>query len=111
MKQKDWKAAQSLESSAAACGPAERRAAPRRPANDPVSLFYRDPTPTVVAATLMDTSEGGFRAEHDRADLSPGQEVRFSWGAQSGTARVVWTRQTDARVESGFLFLSKEGIH
>ncbi len=84
----------------------ERRAAPRSPATGSITLCYFDPAAVVAPATLVDVSEAGFRAAHDRPDLSPGTTVRFRMGEVSGEARVAWTRQQDGGVQSGFSVLS-----
>jgi hypothetical protein len=62
-----------------------------------------------VNGVLADTSAGGFRAQHNCPGLTPGQCVNFEYGRVSGRARVVWTRITPDRVESGFLILPPEG--
>ena len=59
-----------------------------------------------VRGTLLDRSAKGFRAQHDCAELTAGQVVRFRLGAASrGKAQVIWTRILGDRVESGFLIL------
>lgn len=59
-----------------------------------------------VRGTLMDRSASGFRAQHDCAELTTGQLVRFHLrGGSKGKARVIWTRILGDRVETGFFIL------
>ena len=110
MNQKERKASRRLENEAAPLGPGERRAGRRVPAADRVSLVYYDPGAIVISGTLVDRSEGGFRVAHDRPGLGAGHDVRFCWGRTCGVARVVWTRQTGDRLESGFAISRKGAI-
>ncbi|MEJ5368866.1 MAG: hypothetical protein WHT08_11135 [Bryobacteraceae bacterium] len=59
-----------------------------------------------MAGLLLDVSEHGFRAAHDFAALSAGQEVGFEHEGRQGRARVAWTRVAQGRVESGFFVLN-----
>jgi hypothetical protein len=59
-----------------------------------------------VRGKLLDRSASGFRAEHDCPELACGQLVQFHLKASSkGVARVVWTRISAGRVETGFLII------
>ena len=59
-----------------------------------------------VWGRLLDRSMSGFRAEHECAELTSGQVVRFRVSASvKGKARVVWTRIQAGRVETGFVIL------
>jgi hypothetical protein len=44
---------------------------------------------------------------HASTALAPGQILHFSHSAASGSARVIWNRVLDDRVETGFLILRK----
>ncbi len=59
-----------------------------------------------VIGRLLDLSRNGFRAVHGHASFQNGQVVRFEHAGAVGTARVIWNRITDDRVETGFLVLA-----
>jgi hypothetical protein len=85
----------------------EKRHEPRRPASGPVRLSVGGGwQPQSVAGVLLDVSAHGFRAAHDYAGLSAGQEVGFEHGGRQGRARVAWTRVAEGKVESGFFVLN-----
>ena len=87
----------------------EQRREPRRAAEGEVRFQFGAGMPESdageVRAKLLDSSAGGFRAQHDCSRLTCGQIVEFRLMASSGLARVVWTRILGDRVESGFLIL------
>ena len=84
---------------------AERRREPRSPARGIVDLRLEDPVRVEIRGQLVDTSDGGFRANHSYAGLQPGQEVDFRHPTAAGRARVAWNRILDERVESGFVIV------
>jgi hypothetical protein len=83
----------------------ERREAPRREASGEVRIRQSDLLSGAFAARLVDTGSGGFRARHDRLNLSSGQLVDFEYQGRSGLACVVWTRIVDGQAETGFRIL------
>jgi hypothetical protein len=89
---------------------AEQRREPRRATSGEVRFSFSEGGSKLgsreVRGQLIDSSASGFRAEHDCAELTCGQIVRFRLRAASkGKARVVWTRILGGRVETGFLIL------
>ena len=95
--------------------PAEQRREPRRAAGDEVLFLFGASLPDThdgtVRATLLDRSANGFRAQHDCAQLTCGQLVKFRLAKSKGLARVVWTRILGDRVESGFLILRSPDLY
>jgi hypothetical protein len=83
----------------------ERRSEPRLPAAGQVNLRPEGWRGATASGRLADRSERGFRAEHGLKALATGQIVHFEYGTVEGRARVIWTRITGDRVESGFLVL------
>ena len=59
-------------------------------------------------ATLADFSESGFRLIHLNSTLTAGQELDFVHPYAKGTARVVWNRILDGRVETGCMILTRQ---
>ena len=83
----------------------EQRREPRRTMQGEVRFLLGEEAKE-VRGKLLDRSASGFRAEHDCPQLTCGQLVRFRLReASKGIARVVWTRISSGRVESGFLIL------
>jgi hypothetical protein len=91
---------------------AEQRREPRRAAGGEVVFLFDESLPEIcpgeVRAKLLDCSASGFRAQHDCAQLTCGQIVKFRLTKSKGLARVVWTRILGDRVESGFLILRSQ---
>jgi hypothetical protein len=88
----------------------EQRREPRMPASGAVDILLGEGGEKSalkrIHARLLDRSASGFRAEHDCAELSGGQLVRFRLrAAPMAQARVVWTRIEGRRIESGFRIL------
>ena len=54
----------------------------------------------LLVSISLDVSAGGFRVRHTHAGLATGCEVRFSYGANAGTARVVWTRHLGEEIDA-----------
>ena len=80
----------------------EFRREPRLNCEGEVTLvFENSPAPEAVAR-MVDVSNTGFRAAHNRADLRPGIQVRFLHSLFVGVAKVVWTHPHAGRLESGF---------
>jgi PilZ domain len=94
----------SLQEASVTPHPSERRKHPRRPARGEV-LLQPLAGSREISAKLMDISEGGFRAAHDGATLTSGDEVEFVHASGQGRAKVVWTKISEGAVESGFLIL------
>ena len=78
----------------------ERRREPRLPAQGAVQLTL--PEGTTFAATLMDRSDKGFRAEYSAAGVRSGTEVRVDVEGQQFQARVAWTVTSEGKNQSGF---------
>jgi hypothetical protein len=84
----------------------EARREPRRAADGVVSVVFHDPREQKVEGQLVDLSSGGFRMAHSFTELPRGLVVEFTHAEASGTARVVWNRIVENRVETGFLILT-----
>jgi hypothetical protein len=80
----------------------EKRREIRQPAEGPVLVNFSNPQPMEILGELMDVSPGGFRMAHANQSLQSGQLVGFSHAFALGTARVMWNRIVDHRVETGF---------
>jgi hypothetical protein len=85
----------------------ERRAEERYGAEGEVCLVFEEPVHKEITGTLADYSRSGFRALHHCTDLHSGQVVHFQHFIASGTARVMWNRIQQGRVESGFLVIAQ----
>ena len=84
----------------------DRRAETRFKADGQVSLALEEPLHQEFTGTLADYSKSGFRVVHHCPDLHSGQIVRFQHLIACGTARVMWNRILEGRVESGFLIVA-----
>lgn len=84
----------------------DRRSEERFDADGEVSLEIDEPVRQQITGMLADYSKSGFRAVHQCPDLHSGQVVHFRHPVASGTARVMWNRIQQGRVESGFLVLN-----
>lgn len=80
----------------------EKRQEIRQPAEGPVLVNFSNPQPMEILGRLVDVSPSGFRMAHANQSLQSGQLVGFSHGLAIGTARVMWNRILDHRVETGF---------
>jgi ABC-type nitrate/sulfonate/bicarbonate transport system permease component len=80
----------------------EKRREIRQPAEGPVLVNFSNPQPMEILGELVDVSPSGFRMAHANQSLQSGQLVGFSHGFAIGTARVMWNRIMDHRVETGF---------
>ena len=80
----------------------EKRGEIREPAEGPVLVNFSNPQPMEILGQLVDVSPSGFRMAHANQSLQSGQLVGFSHGLAIGTARVMWNRILDHRVETGF---------
>ena len=80
----------------------EKRREVRQPAEGPVLVNFANPQPMEILGELMDVSPSGFRMAHANQSLQSGQLVGFSHSLAIGTARVMWNRIMDHRVETGF---------
>ncbi|HYW42575.1 MAG TPA: PilZ domain-containing protein [Bryobacteraceae bacterium] len=83
----------------------ERRTAPREAATGEVRLRQSDLLAGSFAGRLVDIASSGFRARHNRLNLTSGQLVDFEFQGRSGLASVVWTRIVDGQAETGFRIL------
>jgi hypothetical protein len=84
----------------------EKRRESRRPADGVAQVEFSNPQPVKIQGRLMDVSASGFRMAHSYTSLATGQMVEFSHSATSGSARVMWNRILDQRVETGFLVIA-----
>ena len=82
-----------------------RRSETRRESAGEVVFFFEDPLELEVRGVVTDDSASGFRAQHNYSNLETGQVVRFRRSIASGKAKVVWTRISGVKVETGFLVL------
>ena len=73
-----------------------------------MSVTFHNPWEQQVEGRLVDLSTGGFRMAHSSSDLLRGQVVEFSHAEAKGSARVVWNRILENRIETGFLILPTE---
>ncbi len=87
----------------------DERRSPRRPCSGEVLLFCDAHPFSEIRGTLRDISEEGFRVAHQCAELSAGQQVRFSHPFAQGVATLMWSRVVGENVESGFLISHVEG--
>jgi hypothetical protein len=84
----------------------EKRRESRRPADGVAQVEFDNPRPVKIEGRLMDVSPSGFRMAHSHTSLAAGQVVEFSHSEASGSARVMWNRILDRRVETGFLVIA-----
>jgi hypothetical protein len=70
-----------------------------RPKREPNSVWHE--------AKLVDVSDSGFRLAHIDTSFLAGEELDFKHPYAAGTARVVWNRILDGRVETGCMILTK----
>ena len=80
----------------------EKRKEVRRSAEGPVLVHFSDPQPMGILGELVDVSPSGFRMAHANQSLQSGQLVNFSHSLAVGTARVMWNRIMNERVQTGF---------
>jgi hypothetical protein len=83
----------------------EKRRESRRPADGVAHVEFSNPRTVKIQGRLMDVSPSGFRMAHGYTSLAAGQMVDFSHSEASGSARVMWNRILDQRVETGFLVI------
>lgn len=84
----------------------DRRSAPRSPASGTVTVWFENPTRTMIEAEWIESSATGFRLAHDCDALEPGLAVIYEGGDKRGHARVVWTHVcAGGRRVSGFITL------
>lgn len=88
-------------------GGAENRREPRQPAEGVIRIWFTNPEPFEVQGQLMDVSTSGFRMAHECSTLQAGQVVEFSRQDMAGSARVIWNRIVNTRVETGFLLVAR----
>jgi hypothetical protein len=81
----------------------DRRREKREAHDASVSLIPEETGRPELSGRLLNCSTGGFCVAHHDRQLVNGTRVRFSWTGRSGMARVIWTRITPRRTESGFL--------
>ena len=84
---------------------ADRRTESRHPIEGVLHFYFDDPAHHDISGQLMDYSKSGFRAMHNYSALHTGQIVEFRHMLAFGTARVMWNRIADDKVESGFLVI------
>jgi hypothetical protein len=87
--------------------PGEKRREARQAAKGSVTIQSTGLRAINIEGELMDISVSGFRMAHQEHSLEPGQTVEFSHAGTKGTARVVWNRIVEQRVESGFFILAR----
>jgi len=90
---------------------ADKRRESRDTGSGDISLVFADTNATSglreVSGRMLDHSARGFRAVHEFPGLTCGQMVQFRVpSASEGRARVIWTRISGARVETGFLIVT-----
>ncbi len=72
-----------------------------------VEISFADPVPVTVAGELTESSEEGFRVEHNCDELLPGLQVfmRRVTEPSPRRCRVIWTHMQDGKRVSGCMFL------
>ena len=86
----------------------DQRREPRQPAEGAVRVRFANPGPAEIEGRLMDVSESGFRMAHADLSLESGTLVEFSHPTAAGSARVMWNRILDRRVETGFFIVARK---
>jgi len=86
----------------------DNRREPRRKAQGVASVRSKDDQRSPwLEVQLVDISDGGFRLSHVDTTFTAGQELDFTHPYAAGTARVIWNRILDGRVETGCLILTR----
>ena len=80
----------------------ERRREKRESSSGQVIMIFED-THARVTGTLMDVSPGGFRIQHEYAEVSLNQIARIQYSEGEKRARVVWNRRAGSEIQSGFM--------
>jgi hypothetical protein len=78
----------------------ERRREPRHAASGTVTLT--PPDGPSFAATLLDTSDSGFRAEYQEPGIRSGTELSVVTTSARYRVRVAWTLTVGGKSQSGF---------
>jgi hypothetical protein len=78
----------------------ERRREPRRPASGTLTLT--SPDGPSFTATLLDTSDSGFRAEYHEPGIRSGTELKVMTDSGEFRVRVAWTLTVGGKSQSGF---------
>jgi len=88
--------------------PVSRRTELREDACGDVWVIFPD-TGVEFPGRLLDRSPQGFRMLHDCHTLGRSQTIEFRHPWAAGKARVMWTRLSGGRVETGFYVLEVRG--
>ena len=86
----------------------DKRREPRHKAQGKAKVRSKDDQHSPwLQVELVDISDGGFRLSHVDTTFVAGQELDFTHPYATGTARVIWNRILDGRVETGCLILTR----
>jgi hypothetical protein len=78
----------------------DRRREPRSAASGNLTLIL--PDGPKFAASLLDTSASGFRAEYSHPAIRSGTELTVDSGSEKYQVRVAWTMTVAGKCQSGF---------
>jgi hypothetical protein len=85
----------------------ERRTEPRKTVAGEGIISVPGPESLTFPCRILDTSNHGFRAAHECAQLIAGTQVKLESPVTGEvTARVIWTAIMGDHIESGFYILS-----
>jgi len=72
-----------------------------------VEIAYADPLPATVEAILIESSEEGFRIQHECSELVPGLQIfmRRKTEQEPRRARIIWSHVQDCKRVSGCFLL------
>ena len=86
----------------------DQRREPRHKAQGVASVRPKDSQQSQwLQGQLIDVSDSGFRLAHIDTTFFAGQELDFTHPYATGTARVMWNRILDGRVETGCMILTR----
>jgi len=86
----------------------DKRREPRHLVQSTASVRPKDDQRSVwLQVQLVDFSDSGFRVSHVDPTFYAGEELDFTHPYATGTARVIWNRILDGRVETGCLILTR----
>lgn len=87
---------------------ADKRRELRREAQGVASVRPKDDGHSPwLEVQLVDVSDSGFRLAHKDTTFVAGQELDFTHPHATGTARVMWNRILNGRVETGCMILTR----
>jgi transcriptional regulator len=86
---------------------ADRRRFERIQESAEVEIAYADPLPATVDALLIESSEEGFRIQHECSELVAGLQIfmRRKTEQEPRRARIIWSHVRDGKRVSGCFLL------